>query len=79
MDEEIITGYCSLCRQYERNNYSEVLSKMNHKHYTACKGANCLHPVFYIADHRNKTLVGFTVELIQNNLTEDPNLSLDFD
>ena len=79
MDDQIMAGYCDLCRQYEKNNYSEVLSKMNHKHFTACKEANCLHPVFYIADHRNKTLEAFTVEIIQNNLTENPNLSLDFD
>ena len=35
--DEVIVGYCDLCRSYERENHGEVLSQMNQKHFNACK------------------------------------------
>ena len=74
---EIIVGYCDMCRSYETENYGEVLSQMNQKHFRACKISNCLHPVFYIADQTEKTMIPFPIDHIQNMMTEDPELSLD--
>ena len=74
---EIIPGYCDRCRSYERNNYGEVLSKMNKNHFTACKDSNCLHPVFYIADRVERIMIPFRVNAIQQMMTDDPELSLD--
>jgi hypothetical protein len=75
--DEIIVGYCDLCRSYERENYGEVLNKMNQKHFTACKISKCLHPVFYIADKAEKIMIPYPIDHIQKMMTEDPELSLD--
>ena len=75
--DEIIVGYCDLCRSYERENYGEVLSQMNQKHFRACKISNCLHPVFYIVDHTEKRMIPYPIDHIQRMLTADPDLSLD--
>ena len=70
-NNEIIVGYRDLCRSYERNHYGEVLSKMNRKHFTACKSTNCIHPVFYIVSHDDKQMIPFTVNIIERNIKED--------
>ena len=75
--DEVIVGYCDLCRSYEKENYGEVLSQMNQKHFTACKISNCLHPVFYIADKAEKIMIPYPIDQIQNMMTDDPELSLD--
>lgn len=75
--DEIVVGYCSLCRSYERENYSKVLNEMNEKHFTACKESKCNHPVFYIADNKIKKMIAFPVERIEKIFTEDPNASFD--
>ena len=74
---EIIAGYCDLCRSYETENYGEVLSLMNQKHFNACEISNCLHPVFYIADNIEKTMIPYPIDQIQKMMTDDPELSLD--
>ena len=76
-DDEIIVGYCKLCREYEVNNHGEVLNKMNKNHFNACKNSNCLHPVFYIANHTEKIMIPYRIDHILNMMTEDPELSLD--
>ena len=75
--EEVIVGYCDLCRSYERENYGEVLSLMNQKHFNACEISNCLHPVFYIADNIEKTMIPYPIDQIQKMMNDDPELSLD--
>jgi len=75
--DEVIVGYCDLCRSYETENYGEVLSQMNQKHFNACKISNCLHPVFYIADQTEKTMIPYPIDRIQKMMTADPELSLD--
>ena len=80
MDEdgmEIVVGYCSLCRSYERDNYSMVINEVNEKHFTACKESKCSHPVFYIADLKSNTISAFPVETIEKIFTEDPEASFD--
>ena len=74
---EIIVGYCDVCRSYETEKYGEVLSLMNQKHFNACEISNCLHPVFYIADNTEKTMIPYPIDQIQNMMTDDPELSLD--
>ena len=77
---EIIVGYCDMCRSYETENYGEVLSQMNQKHFNACEISNCLHPVFYIADNTEKTentMIPYPIDQIQKMMTDDPELSLD--
>ena len=78
-DDEIIAGYCDLCREYERNNYNGVLSIMNLKHFNACKNAECIHPVFYIMDHNNKSCMNFPVDLIEDIKINDYNFYLTLD
>ena len=77
MKDEIIVGYCDLCRSYETENYGEILNKMNKQHYEACLHSHCKHPVFYIADKTNKQMCAFPVYHIEEMLQDDPDLSLD--
>tara|TARA_R110000782_G_C14693534_1_gene401376 strand:+ start:87 stop:347 length:261 start_codon:yes stop_codon:yes gene_type:complete len=77
--DEIIVGYCDLCRSYETQNYGNILNDMNEQHYEACKNSHCKHPVFYIADNTNKQMYGYKVGQVKQMLEDDPNLSLDFD
>jgi hypothetical protein len=69
--------YCDLCRSYEKEKYGEVLSQMNQKHFNACEISNCLHPVFYIADNTEKTMIPYPIDRIQKMMSDDPELSLD--
>tara|TARA_B110000027_G_C16057355_1_gene272804 strand:+ start:717 stop:992 length:276 start_codon:yes stop_codon:yes gene_type:complete len=75
--DEIIVGYCDMCRSYEKENYGEVLSQMNQKHFNACEISNCLHPVFYIADNTEKTMIPYPIDHIKKMMYDDPELSLD--
>jgi len=75
--DEVILGYCCLCRTYEMNHYSEVVNELNDKHFKACKDSKCKHPVFYLVNHAEKESIPFTVESIENVFTEYPEASFD--
>lgn len=75
--EEVIVGYCCLCRSYEVEHYSEVVSELNDKHFKACKDSKCKHPVFYLVDHDERKTLSFPVEVIETIFTENPEASFD--
>ena len=70
MSDEIVLGYCKLCREYEYNTFGSVINEIGEKHYQACKQANCKHPVFYIADHNENKMISFPVEVVEKIFRE---------
>jgi hypothetical protein len=78
-EDEIVLGYCTLCRVKEDEMYGSVggwsssPDDLNDelKHALACKAANCKHPCIYIFDHENKTTVGVLYDTIIDTFESD--------
>ena len=76
--DEIVLGYCQLCRAKEREIYGSVggwplggdsnspdtsITDAHH-HAVACDLAKCLHPCVYVVDHENKQMGGVTAHTV---------------
>lgn len=77
--EQIVMGYCDLCRQQETTDYGCVLDGQDYhddnqylyEHTTCCDKANCNHPAFYIVDHTNRSMIPVDAELYLDELIPD--------
>ena len=76
-EDEIVMGYCMLCRSKEVEIYGSVggwdaKQKQTDdddnddelKHALACKEAKCNHFCIYIIDHENKQTIGVLYDTI---------------